>query len=248
MKPEIRDKFVRLWAQFFNNSELPVTFQYASDNQNIPVVEPPQGHRCIISQLLKARHGESICMVPSSVPCVGGKRYLNYTDSMPPNFECYISHYPDGRGERYKKHPEQMAHFWDNLPKLPTNGDHLIFKRWDYLEEHDQPAAAIFFATPDVLSGLYTLAIFDSTAEDAVIVPFGAGCTNLVYYPYREEHNGKSRAVIGLMDPSARKCAKSDLVTFSIPITKFLAMIDQMEESFLVTDTWKVIQGRIGKQ
>jgi hypothetical protein len=37
---------------------------------------------------------------------------------------------------------------------------------------------------------------------------------------------------------------KSDLVTFSIPMTKFMEMIDQMEESFLATDTWKIIQKR----
>ena len=58
-------------------------------------------------------------------------------------------------------------------------------------------------------------------------------------------HCGIDHAVIGLMDPSARKCAKSDLVTFAVPITKFLTIIDQMEESFLITDTWTTIQKRI---
>ena len=47
------------------------------------------------------------------------------------------------------------------------------------------------------------------------------------------------------MDPSARKCAKADLVTFAILITKFMEVIDQMEESFLITDTWTIIQKRI---
>ena len=240
-----RDKFINLWAKYFNHAELPVTFQYSAENHGIPVSETPDGHRCVISQLLKVRRGESICMQANSVTCVGGKRYLLYNDSMPPRFECYISHYPDGKGERYKAKPDQVNTFWDNLPKLPTKGDHLIFKRWDYLEEIDQPDAVIFFATPDVLSGLFTLTCFDSTAEDAVIAPFGAGCTNIVYFPYREQINGTGRAVMGLFDPSARKCAKSDLVTFSVPITKFMAMIDQMEESFLITDTWTIIQRRI---
>jgi hypothetical protein len=245
MDTTIRDQFIRLWEKYFNHAELPVTFDYSHDNQDIPVLEAPEGHRCIISQLLPVRRGSSICMQSQSVNCIGGKRYMMFTDSMPPRFECYISHYPDGRGERYKLHPEQVTNFWDNLPKLPTKGEHVIFKRWDHLNEKDDPDAVIFFATPDVLSGLFTLTCFDSTAEDAVIAPFGAGCTNLIYYPYREQLNGRGRAVIGLMDPSARKCAKADLVTFAIPITKFMAMIDQMEESFLITDTWKIIQKRI---
>jgi len=245
MNTEKRDKFINLWARFFNNSELPITFQYSADSQDIPILEAPEGHRCIISQLLRVRRGESICMQSHSTNCIGGKRYMMFTDSMPQRFECYISHYPDGKGERYKMHPEQVNQFWDNLPKLPTKGDNVIFKRWDQLEERDEPDAVIFFATPDVLSGLFTLTCFDSTAEDAVIAPFGAGCTNLIYYPYREELNGTGRAVLGLMDPSARKCAKADLVTFAIPITKFMEIIDQMEESFLITDTWTIIQRRI---
>jgi len=168
-----------------------------------------------------------------------------FTDSMPPNFECYISHYEDGSGERYKYYPEQVAAFWENLPRLSTKGDNLIFKQWDKLEETDEPEAVIFFANLDVLSGLFTLACFDSTAEDAVIAPFGAGCTNMVYYPYREQLNGSNRCVLGLFDPSARKRAKSDLITFAVPISKFMTIIDQMEESFLITDTWSIIQRRI---
>ena len=245
MKLEKRDKFLGLWAKYFNNAELPITFQYSDEDKNALIPEDPGGHRCVIAQLLKVRKGESLCFLDRSVTCIGGKRYLMFSDSMPPGFECYISHYPDGHGERYKLFPGQVTSFWDNLPKLPTKGEHLVFKRWDKLGENDEPDAVIFFATPDVLSGLFTLTCFDSTAEDAVIAPFGAGCTNIVYYPYREQLKGSNRAVLGLMDPSARKLAKSDLVTFSIPMTKFMKMIDQMEESFLVTDTWKIIQKRI---
>lgn len=246
MNLEKRDKFSQLWAQYFNNAELPITFQYSDSPMEVPVMEAPESHRCVIAQLLKVRRGESICMQSHSVTCVGGKRYLMFTDSMPPRFECYISHYPDGKGERYKRFPEQVTAFWDQLPQLPTKGDHLIFKRWDHLNEQDEPDAVIFFATPDVISGLFTLACFDSTAEDAVIAPFGAGCTSILYFPYREQINGKGRAVLGLMDPSARKRTKSDLFTFAVPATKFKEMIDQMEESFLITDTWTSIQKRMG--
>ena len=245
MNIEKRDKFINLWRQYFNNAELPITFQFSADRNGVPVSEAPEGHRCLISQLLKVRRGESMCLREHSVSCIGGKRYLMYTDSMPPKFECYISHYPDGRGERYKLHPDQVSVFWENLPQLSTKGKNLIFKRWDQLEEFDEPDAVIFFVTTDVLSGLFTLVCFDSVAEDAVIAPFGAGCTNIVYYPYREQINGTNRAVLGLLDPSARKCARKDLVTLAIPISKFMTMIGQMDESFLITDTWTTIQRRI---
>jgi hypothetical protein len=240
-----RDQFIRLWKEYFGDAELPITFQYSNDNQGSREVEIPDGHRCLIAQLLKVRRGESLCFSEKSITCVGGKRYLMFSNSMPAGFECYISHYSNGAGERYKLHPQQVLSFWENLPPLPIKGPKLIFKRWDKLEEQDQPEAVIFFANADVLSGLFTLVCFDSTAEDEVIAPFGAGCTNLVYYPYREQINGTNRSVLGLMDPSARKRTKSDLVTFAIPASKFMRIIDQMEESFLATETWDSIKKRI---
>jgi len=245
MDIEKRDIFIRKWHQYFGNTELPVTFQYLSEIKDIPVMETPSVHHCLISQIYKVRKGESLCFDEKSISCLGAKRYLMFSGSMPQGFECYISHYPDGKGERYKKHPEQVLKFWEDMPVLFKEGDYILFKRWDKLEEFDNPKAVIFFVTPDVLSGLFTLACFDSTSEDAVIAPFGAGCTNIVYYPYREEIKGSNRAVIGLFDPSARKYAKSDLLTFAVPITKFMTMIDQMDESFLITDTWSKIQKRI---
>lgn len=242
-----RNNFIRLWKEYFNDAELPVTFQYSETNMGIREAEIPNGHRCLISQLLKVRKGEPVCFTDESITCIGGKRYLMYSNSMPEGFECYISHYSNGRGERYKKNPQQVISFWENLPPLPVKGPNLIFKPFEKLEEQDNPEVFIFFANADVLSGLFTLACFDSTAEDEVIAPFGAGCTNLVYYPYREQIKGTNRSVLGLMDPSARKCAKSDLVTFAIPASKFMRIIDQMEESFLATETWEIIRRRIGK-
>ena len=40
-------------------------------------------------------------------------------------------------------------------------------------------------------------------------------CTNIVYYPYREQVKGSGRSVPGLMEPSARKYAKGHQVIFS---------------------------------
>ena len=133
------------------------------------------------------------------------------------------------------------------LPILPIKGENLIFKRWDKLEAEDTPEAVIFFASADVLSGLFTLACFDNADPDAVIAPFGAGCASIIYHPYREQLNGTNRAVLGSFDPSARKCMKSDLLSFAIPFNKFKKMVLQMEESFLKTATWETIKKRMDK-
>jgi hypothetical protein len=38
---------------------------------------------------------------------------------------------------------------------------YIVFKRWDKLDEGDDPTAMVFFAVSDALSGLFTLANFD---------------------------------------------------------------------------------------
>ncbi len=58
MNTERRDKFIRLWAKYFNNSELPITFQYSDSTLGVPILEAPDGHRCIVAQLLRARRGD----------------------------------------------------------------------------------------------------------------------------------------------------------------------------------------------
>ena len=241
-----RDRFTVLWKKYFNDAELPVAFYYSKENNNATIVKKAVGHTCIIAQLGRVRKGEPLCFLPDSVGCGGGKYYLGFSDGMREGFEYFLSHGEnEPHCERYKRTPEQVNALMKTIPVLPRKGDCLVFKRWDHLTEQDEPEAVFFFATPDVLSGLFTLANFDSTKQEPVISPFGAGCTSIIYYPYREQLEGTQRAVIGMFDPSARKCITNNLISFGVPITKFMEMIDQMEECFLVTDTWKVIQKRI---
>jgi len=245
MNKELKEKFVVLWKKYFPNAELPITFQYSDDTMGVEKEKIVEGHRCVIAQLLKVRRGESVYMQEECVNCRGGKRYLGFSQPMFPGFECFLSHDEKGEGERYKRTPELVTECMKQLPFIPVKKN-IIFKRWDRISEEDTPQGVIFFATPDVISGLFTLANFNSAAPDAVIAPFGAGCASIVYYPYREELNGTKRSVLGLFDPSARKFVKGDILTFSIPFSKFAEMIDEMEESFLITDSWSKITGRMG--
>jgi hypothetical protein len=48
-----------------------------------------------------------------------------------------------------------------------------------------------------------------------------------------------------MFDPSARVSVPKDVLTLSIPMKKFVKMVDNMEESFLITDSWQKVQQRI---
>jgi len=59
-------------------------------------------------------------------------------------------------------------------PPFEAPGQYLVFKRWDKLAPDEQPLAVVFFAAPDVLSGLFTLANFDVADPHGVVAPMGS--------------------------------------------------------------------------
>lgn len=245
MKPDLCDRFIELWHRYFNHAELPLTFEYTDGPRDTEPEPHFAGHRCVFAQLHKARNGRTLCLDADSIGCRGGSYYLGFTDRMFPGFDEFISRNAQGAGERYRRTPEQVRACIEALSPLPVGGRYLIVKRWDMLDQTDRPEGVFFFATPDVLSGLFTLAGYDDSAADAVIAPFGAGCTSIFHLCRRERTAGTNRAILGLFDPSARKCIARDRLSFTVPMERFEKMISMMEESFLTTRSWELIRRRI---
>jgi uncharacterized protein (DUF169 family) len=247
MKIEIRDHFIKQWKKYFNNADLPITFYY-TDNPGESEIVPTTGKwNCIICQLQKVRSGQSLAYAAESVKCGGAKRYLGFADTIRPDFEYFLSCGIENKmeGERYIRTPQLVLDLMKKQKKLSINGKYIVFKRWDKLNENDNPDVTIFFASPDILAGLFTLANFDQSEPDSTITPFAAGCGSLVYFPYNEKDSQRPRAVIGLFDVSARPCVQEGILTFSVPMIKFTKMISYMDESFLITNSWKKVQKRI---
>ncbi|MBL7178524.1 MAG: DUF169 domain-containing protein, partial [Desulfobacteraceae bacterium] len=98
---------------------------------------------------------------------------------------------------------------------------------------------------PDVLSGLFTLANFDETEPNGVFTPFCAGCASIVQYPYLENASERPRGILGMFDVSARPFVPHNTLTFAVPINKLTRMIKNMDESFLITQSWNKVRKRI---
>jgi len=246
MKKEIKEKFHELWKKYFGEAELPIVFYYSEGDGGTKPAEKPKGWKCLIGSLAAVREGSSMNYNAGTLGCGGALRYLGYTTKMRPDFEYFLSCGNEKmEGERYKRSPGIVLEMMKNQQQLPVNRKKIVFKRWDKLTEDDQPEVVIFFAKPDVLSGLFTLANFDQVDNEQVIAPFGAGCSSIVHYPYLQHLSANPKAVIGMFDPSARPYVKADEISFAVPYSKFEKMIGYMEESFLITDTWKTVKKRI---
>jgi uncharacterized protein (DUF169 family) len=246
MKEDLKIQFLNQWKRYFGSAELPIICYYSEGDGEAEWAEKPKGRSCLICELSKVRGGKSLVFNAETIQCGGAKRYLGYTPKMRAGFEYFLSCGNEQmEGERYIRTPEMVLEIIKNQKTLPIEGKNIVFKRWDKMTASDQPEIIIFFATPDVLSGLFTLANFDQVEGNGTFTPFGAGCGSIIHYPYLEISSERPRAIIGMFDPSARPCVPAGCLSFAVPMVKFEKMISYMDESFLITETWQTVKKRI---
>ena len=247
MDIKFKEDFIVLWKRFFGEAELPIAFYYTDEEGHAELVNPDTVRRCIFPALSLVRKGRALCFDAESIGCSGGQTYLGFRETEEPDTEYFLSCGILGKveGERYMKTPEIAAEALKLMPSFKAPARFIVFKRWDSLNESDEPEVVIFFACPDVLSGLFTLANFDETEPNDVFTPWGSGCSSIVAYPFLEKDSVRPRAVIGSFDVSARPFIPENTLSFSVPMLKFERMVRNMEESFLTTNSWKTVQKRI---
>ncbi|MDG6257154.1 MAG: DUF169 domain-containing protein [Methanomicrobiaceae archaeon] len=249
MDATLRDTFLQRWERYFPGADLPITFEIGGSTEGIGRAPAPKGWKCFVCDLAKVRQGTSLVFDADAIGCRGARFYLGYDTERFPDFRYFLSHGKPGvvEGERYKRTPEIVDELDHDHVRIPAEGKDIVFKRWDRLTGADNPDAAVFFARPEVLSGLFTLANFDQADPNGVICPFGAGCSSIVYYPLLEQRSENPRAVLGMFDPSARPCVPPDILTIAFPMQRFEQLIGYMEESFLTTGTWEKVRKKIAR-
>lgn len=240
MDLQVKEQFISFYNKYFNGAELPLIIGYTDNEGGTGKVTSSRDEHCMISHFRKARNGEVLYFGKGSIACGGGNRYCGFSQKLRPGFEYFLSYGNETlEGERYKKDPSTVEEWLKNIPPFEAPGKYLFVKRWDLMTEADQPFAVLFFAAPDQLAALFTLANYDETSMHGVISPMGAGCMTIVQYPYFENQKEKPAAIMGMFDISARPSVGSNEISFAIPMKKFISMISFMDESFLVTESWQ---------
>ena len=151
-----------------------------------------------------------------------------------------------GLTEKYKKTPEMVKDYIDSLQMRRAETAYLNFIRADKAETFDNVEGILFYATPDMLSGLCGWAFFDNNESDAVVSLFGSGCSTVVSMTVVENARNGHRCFLGLFDPSVRPFVGRDELSFTIPFSRFVTMMDTMKECFLFdSHAWKKVKARI---
>lgn len=250
MNASLKSVFISRWKKYFHDAPLPVALFYSDELHYAEPAKKHASHHCIIADITKVFNGQSLAFDNTNIGCGGGLRYCGYADTLRPNFEYFLSYGIEGKmeGERYKKDPETVLELMKNAPKLKAPSSWLIAKPFEKLDNDDNPEIILFFATPDVLAGLFTLANFDRSDLYGVKVPFSAGCGSIIQYPLLENDSENPDCILGMFDTSARPYVPSGTLSFAIPMKRFEKLVGYMDESFLTTGTWKVMEKRISNK
>lgn len=139
-----------------------------------------------------------------------------------------------------------VIEYIDRLGVTKTENRYLHFARMDKVDSLDLIEGVLFLATPDILSGLVTWACYDNNSEDAVVTQFGSGCSVTVTQTILENHRGGRRTFIGFFDPSVRPYFELDILSYTVPMSRFKEMYHTMRSSCLFdTHAWGKIKERI---
>ncbi len=241
------------WRSFYEAlalKESPLGIYYTNDKPD--GITPEEGIQgCMIGLLQKARKkGKTVYFDKTHFGCPGGAYYMGFFESPMPNIEYFLSCGIPGEmeGERYIKTPERAREYFVKMIPRRAPATYCVFKPIEQFQDERKPEVVLFFATPDILSGLFTLTNYALERTDAVYAPFGSGCGVILTYPLKEAIREQPRAVLGMFDVSARPMVEKDILTLSMPYAVFSNLLENASGSFLETESWKKVHRRISLQ
>lgn len=229
-------QFVEQFREAFGEAvPLPIAVWYGDE----AVVTDCRVPRCMVGAIRKVCQGERLTLTAENVQCGGGGLYTAF-HPMPDRVPLFVS-----ETEHYKRTPEMVREYIAGLGIERSRKPFLNFVRVDQLSAWEPVEAVLFFATPDILSGLCTWAFYDNNRPDTVVTPFASGCASLISFATVENRRGGKRCFLGMFDPSARPLVPKNELSFAVPMSRFREMLLTMPDSALYQKAFSVVRRRI---
>lgn len=233
-------EFIYQYRRYFGDAApLPIAVIYS----NRPMAYMQYVPGCIFKQFHNAANGATVTLSAENLTCGGGKPYLGL-GPLPERVYGFVSEV-----EKYKKSPALVKHAIGQIDASLSEKPYINFLRLDMLDSFDEMEGVIFFASPDVISGLFSWANYDSVDLNAVMSPWGSGCSSAITSMVNENRKGGKHCFLGLFDISARPYFKSDILSFSIPKSRFIEMCDTLSDCCVSgVPAWLKIRKRINSE
>ena len=205
---------------------------------------------CVIGHIWRARKKKvAACFSAQEFGCPGASFWMGFHKPQTETIIGYVSTGVPGwlEGEHYCMSSDDLRRVFSETDPVPAPKPYCVVKSLSLFQEGEEPEFVIFFTRPESLAGLHQLAFFVTNDTEVVASPWSAACGGIATWPMKFNAQGKTKAVLGGWDPSARKFFKTDELSFTVPYSMYAQMIEQYQESFLTTKTWSTVQKKIAR-
>ncbi len=192
--------------------------------------------RWLKGETLVVKRGENDDFMDPQHGCPGLQKHFGFDRKYPPWMANFLTDGKNGApmGEGLKATPGLAQEFLDRIVFPEPAGDYVLLGPLK-LDYWDKVKSVTFFADPDRLAGLMTLAAYWSSDPDEIAAPFSSGC-GLMWEVFNNFE--KDRAIIGATDLAMRKYLPPEIICLTVSPERFERMVGFPEEAFLNRSWW----------
>ncbi|MBQ6100000.1 MAG: DUF169 domain-containing protein [Methanobrevibacter sp.] len=126
---------------------------------------------------------------------------------------------------------------------LYDEGQYVIFKGLENLEDSEIPKSVIFIVNPVELTALIQINTSFRTKDAYLLTPQASACQAIGNYVFRQEESDDPKPVLGPIDFAGKRKMKhfipSEYLTLAMPWKLFLKLEEVSKKSVLQTGLWK---------
>jgi len=193
-------------------------------------------HRWLKGETVVVKNGAGGDFTNPQHGCPGLQTHFGFNTTYPPWMANFLTDGKNGApmGEGLKASPALAQEFLDRIEFTRPSGETMLMGPLR-LNSWDKVRTVTFFADPDRLSALMTLAAFRSSDPEEIAAPFSSGCGML--WEVFNNHQ-KDRAVIGCTDIAMRKYVPPEIMCLTVSPQRFELMVDFPDDAFLMRSWW----------
>ena len=145
-------------------------------------------------------------------------------------------------GERIYADFETAKHGIKNRP-VYDEGQYVIFKALENLEESETPKSVIFIVNPMELTALIQINTSFRRSGACLLTPQASACQAIGCFTFQQDESNDPKPILGPIDFAGRSKMKhfipNEYMTLSMPWKLFLKLEELSENSVLQTDLWQ---------
>ena len=203
---------------------------------------------CMMARVLQCREKKTTTWLSANAfGCPGASHFAGF---FKPAMEYGIHHISTGvpgmmDGTLSLPSMESARLFYKTVDVPPAPKAYCVIQPLSVFKDAEEPEVIVYFARGELLGALCALTAFTTGEPESVVVPFGAGCTNIAAWPRHYREQGLQRAVLGGNDMTCRSFYKLDEMSFAVTTDLYRKMLEAAPNSFLKTEVWEKVKKRI---